>query len=72
MSKIIDPHGGYRSLKAYQTAEIIYDAANTMICLIHQANFLLDKLLRQLEEQFLQKGGFTEKLYHSRQAARRN
>lgn len=24
-STIIEPHGGYRSLKAYQTAEIIYD-----------------------------------------------
>lgn len=23
---IIDPHGGYRNLKSYQTAEIIYDA----------------------------------------------
>jgi hypothetical protein len=22
---IIDPHGGYRSLQAYQTAEIVYD-----------------------------------------------
>jgi len=41
-------------------------AANTMICLIHQANYLLDQLLRQLEQQFLQKGGFTERLYHSR------
>ncbi len=25
-SGIVDPHGGYRSLKAYQTAEIVYDA----------------------------------------------
>ena len=23
---IIDPHGGYRNLKSYQTAEIVYDA----------------------------------------------
>jgi four helix bundle suffix protein len=36
-------------------------AANTLICLIHQANYLLDQLLRQLEKQFLQKGGFTER-----------
>ncbi len=46
-------------------------AANTLICLIHQANYLLDQLLRQLEKQFLEKGGFTERLYHSRQKARR-
>ena len=38
-------------------------AANTLICLIHQTNYLLDLLLRQLEQQFLKEGGFTEKLY---------
>jgi four helix bundle suffix protein len=46
-------------------------AANVMICLIHQTNFLLDQQLRQLEKQFLEQGGFTEKLYHTRQKARR-
>lgn len=25
-SSLIPPHGGYRSLKSYQTAEIVYDA----------------------------------------------
>jgi len=33
-------------------------AANTLICLIHQTNFLLDQQLRQLEKQFLDQGGF--------------
>ena len=42
-------------------------AANTLICLIHQTNFLLDQQLRQLEKQFLEQGGFTEKLYRARQ-----
>jgi four helix bundle suffix protein len=46
-------------------------AANTLICLIHQTNFLLDQQLRQLERQFLDQGGFTEKLYRARQKARR-
>jgi restriction system protein len=46
-------------------------AANTLTCLIHQANYLLDQQLRQLEKQFLEKGGFTEKLYHVRQQAKR-
>ena len=46
-------------------------AANTLICLIHQTNFLLDQQLRQLEKQFLEQGGFTEKLYRARQTARR-
>lgn len=46
-------------------------AANTIICLIHQASYLLDQQLRQLEKQFLQEGGFTEKLYNARQRARK-
>jgi four helix bundle suffix protein len=46
-------------------------AANAIISLIHQANYLLDQQLRQLAKQFLEEGGFTEKLYHARQQARK-
>ena len=46
-------------------------AANSLICLNHQTNFLLDQQLRQLEQQFLDHGGFTEKLYRARQKTRR-
>jgi four helix bundle suffix protein len=45
-------------------------AANTMVCLIHQANYLLDRQLKALEQEFLNEGGFTEKLYHARQQMR--
>jgi four helix bundle suffix protein len=45
-------------------------AANSMICLIHQANFLLDRQLRALERSFLEEGGFTEKLYQARRRMR--
>jgi len=41
-------------------------AANTIICLIHQTNYLLDQQLRQLETAFLREGGFTERLYWAR------
>jgi four helix bundle suffix protein len=41
-------------------------AANTIICLIHQTNFLLDQQLKQLEREFLGQGGFTERLYKMR------
>jgi four helix bundle suffix protein len=41
-------------------------SANTIICLIHQTNFLLDQQLRQLEKAFLEQGGFTERLYRER------
>ncbi len=40
-------------------------AANTMLCLIHQTNYLLDQQLRQLEQAFLAEGGFTERLTES-------
>ena len=47
-------------------------AANTLICLINQASYLLRRQLQGLEKQFLAEGGFTERLYRERQAHRRN
>ena len=47
-------------------------AANTLICLINQASFLLKRQLQKLEQQFLTEGGFTERLYRERQARRRD
>jgi four helix bundle suffix protein len=47
-------------------------AANTLICLINQAGYLLGRQLQALEKQFLAEGGFTERLYRERQARRRN
>jgi restriction system protein len=41
-------------------------AANTLACLIHQANYLLDQQLHQLEAKFIEEGGFTERLHHVR------
>ena len=41
-------------------------AANTIICLINQASFLLGRQLQKLEETFLSEGGFTERLYRQR------
>jgi len=45
-------------------------AANTIICLIHQTNYLLDQQLRALEKEFLKEGGFTERLYRTRSQMR--
>jgi restriction system protein len=45
-------------------------AANTLICLINQASYLLHRQLDRLERQFLEEGGFTERLYRERQARR--
>ncbi len=46
-------------------------AANTLICLINQASYLLGRQLQSLERQFLEEGGFTERLYKARTQARK-
>ena len=61
----------YRTYKTYVESSAAEVAANALICLIHQSNYLLDRQLRQLEKQFLDQGGFTERLYHARQKARK-
>lgn len=38
-------------------------AANTLICLINQASYLLHRQIARLEQDFLEHGGFTERLY---------
>jgi four helix bundle suffix protein len=53
----------YTTYKSYIEESPPETAANALICLIHQANYLLDQQLRQLEKQFLEEGGFTERLY---------
>ncbi len=45
-------------------------AANTLICLVNQASFLLGRQLQRLEQEFLKEGGFTERLYRMRQEHR--
>lgn len=45
-------------------------AANTLICLINQASYLLGRQLQRLEQQFLTEGGFTERLYNVRSKMR--
>lgn len=60
----------YRTNRSYVTY-VTYisepeEAANCGICLIHQANYLLDQQLKSLESKFLTEGGFTEALYRAR------
>lgn len=67
-AKKLAPYSYYR---IYVEEKGSANAANTLICLIHQANFLLDRLLRQLEKDFINEGGFTEKLYRTRSQYRK-
>ncbi len=56
-----------RSYRTYMTYYLSQEStANTLICLIHQANYLLDQQLRALEKQFQKEGGFTERLFRYR------
>jgi len=47
-------------------------AANTLICLINQASFLLGRQILKLEQSFVNEGGFTERLYQVRSQSRRH
>jgi len=60
-------YGTYKTYFEESSPEI---AANAALCLIHQANYLLDQQLRALEKTFVEEGGFTEKLYRVRSQVR--
>lgn len=67
----------YKQNRAYMTYKTYVEssppevAANTMICVIHQTNYLLGQQLRSLEKEFLKEGGFTERLYRTRTQVRK-
>ena len=66
-----DRSDGSDTSDPYRVATVSAEtAANTMVCLINQASFLLGRQLQMLEQAFLSEGGFTERLYRQRQAAR--
>jgi four helix bundle suffix protein len=45
--------------------------ANIIICLIHQANYLLDKQLKSLEQAILKEGGLRERMTRARLEVRK-
>lgn len=45
--------------------------ANMARCPIHQANYLLDRLIRRLEEDFVKEGGLRERMTRARLEYRR-
>ena len=64
------PNRSYKTYSSYIENGPPEVAANTMLCLVHQTNYLLDQQLDQLEQAFLREGGFTERLYRARKQAR--
>jgi four helix bundle suffix protein len=59
----------YREFLETRPPEVL---ANIAICLIHQANYLLDQQIRRLEKDFVAKGGLRENMTRARIAYRKN
>jgi len=58
----------YQEFCETRPAEVV---ANIAICLIHQTNYLLDQQIRRLERDFLNDGGFRERMTRARLQQRR-
>lgn len=57
---------GYEAFRDFvetRSAEVV---ANIALCLIHQANFLLDRQIARLERDFLKEGGLRERMTRAR------
>lgn len=61
----------YQPNRTYSTYQVYLEnpeiAANVAICLIHQVNYLLDQQIKSLEKEFVQGGGYNEKLRWQRE-----
>jgi four helix bundle suffix protein len=53
----------YREFVETRPAEVV---ANLAICVIHQANYLLDRQIRALEHDFVKHGGIRERMTNAR------
>ncbi len=53
----------YREYCETRSADVV---ANIALCVIHQANYLLDQQLRRLEQDFVKEGGLRERMTRAR------
>ena len=56
----------YETYRTYMDSRPPEVLANIALCLIHQANYLLDQQIRRLEKDFLKKGGLRENMTKAR------
>jgi four helix bundle suffix protein len=61
-----DPTASFESYRRYVETKSAEVVANIAICLIHQTNYLLDQLIRRLEQDFLKEGGLRERMTRAR------
>ena len=60
------PDESYETYRTFADTRPADTLANIALCLIHQANYLLDQQIRRLEKDFLQKGGLRERMTRAR------
>jgi four helix bundle suffix protein len=58
----------YREIVETRPAEVV---ANVAVCLVHQANYLIDRQLERLEREFLDQGGLRERMTSARLESRK-
>lgn len=66
-----DKNASYETYRTYIESRPPEVVANIIICLIHQANYLLDQQIRQLEQAFIKEGGLRERMTRARLDERR-
>jgi four helix bundle suffix protein len=61
-----EDNAAYAAYASYVEQGDAETAANTVICLVHQANYLLDQHIRRLETAFVEEGGLRERMTRAR------
>jgi four helix bundle suffix protein len=64
------PHVTYEAFRTFAETRPPEVVANIAICLIHQANYLLDQQIRRMEQDFLKEGGLRERMTRARLQSR--
>jgi four helix bundle suffix protein len=64
------PGGTYELFREFVETREGTVVANIALCLIHQANYLLDRQIRRLEADFLREGGIRERMAKARREVR--
>lgn len=70
MSHTSHPSATYETFRHFFETRPPDVQANILICLIHQTNYLLDRQIRRLEQDFLEKGGLRERMTRARLVVR--
>jgi four helix bundle suffix protein len=60
------PHVTFEVFREFCETRPAQVVANIAICLIHQANYLLDRQIRRLEQDFVKQGGIRERMTRAR------